>query len=162
MQARTRAEWKSLFRRLLREGLHFGLVGSVGFVVDVGLFNILAYANASPLHASPVMAKVVSVGCATAVTWAGNRYFVFRHRRGLGMAQEALRFLFFSVTGMGIAVGTLWFSHHVLGFTSQLADNIAANVIGLGLATTFRFVTYRTFVFRGGTKKVEQLTASTV
>jgi len=39
-------------------------------------------------------------------------------------------------------------SHYALGFTSPLADNIAANVVGLGLATAFRFWSYRRWVFR--------------
>jgi putative flippase GtrA len=35
----------------------------------------------------------------------------------------------------------------MLGFTSLLADNISTNVIGLVLATTFRFLMYRFWVF---------------
>jgi putative flippase GtrA len=38
-------------------------------------------------------------------------------------------------------------SHYLLDFTSTLADNIAANVIGLGLGTAFRFWSYRRWVF---------------
>jgi putative flippase GtrA len=38
----------------------------------------------------------------------------------------------------------------VLGLTSRLADNISANVVGVGLGTVFRFVTYKRFVFVGG------------
>ena len=38
-------------------------------------------------------------------------------------------------------------SHYVLGFTSLLADNIAANVVGLVLGTAFRFLMYRYWVF---------------
>ena len=49
---------------------------------------------------------------------------------------------------MGIAVGTLAISHYVLGFTSPLADNIAANVVGLALGTAFRVWSYRRWVFR--------------
>jgi putative flippase GtrA len=48
---------------------------------------------------------------------------------------------------MGIALVCLWFSHYILGFTSPLADNISANVIGLGLGTIFRFWSYRRWVF---------------
>jgi len=33
------------------------------------------------------------------------------------------------------------------GFTSALADNISANVVGLGLGTLFRFWSYRKWVF---------------
>ena len=39
-------------------------------------------------------------------------------------------------------------SHDVLGYTSRLADNISANVVGLALGAVFRFWTYRKFVFR--------------
>jgi hypothetical protein len=38
-------------------------------------------------------------------------------------------------------------SHYLLGFTDPVADNIATNVIGLGLGTLFRFTLYRTWVF---------------
>ena len=57
--------------------------------------------------------------------------------------------MFFGLNGVAmlIAVGCLWFSHYVLGFTSALADNISANVIGLGLGTLFRFWSYRKWVF---------------
>jgi putative flippase GtrA len=48
---------------------------------------------------------------------------------------------------MLISVGVLWVSHYVLGFTSPLADNISANVVGLGLGTLFRFWSYRRWVF---------------
>lgn len=147
MLGRTSDEWRALIRRLVREMVKFGMVGVVGFVVDVGLFNLLA--STAAVHDSPLVAKVISVTVATAVTFVGNRYFVFQHRRGAQVGKEIALFALFSVTGMLIAVGTLWFSHYVLGYTSLLADNISANVIGLGLATAFRFATYRTFVFRG-------------
>ena len=57
--------------------------------------------------------------------------------------------LFFVLNGVGllIALGCLWFSHYALGLTSRLADNISANVVGIGLGTLFRFWSYRKWVF---------------
>ena len=49
--------------------------------------------------------------------------------------------------GTAIATTCLAISHYALGFTSALADNISANVIGLVLGTMFRFWAYRTYVF---------------
>ena len=46
-----------------------------------------------------------------------------------------------------IALTCLFISHYALGFTSRLADNIAANGIGLALGTMFRFWSYRRWVF---------------
>jgi hypothetical protein len=48
---------------------------------------------------------------------------------------------------MAIALACLWISHHALGFTSLLADNIATNVVGLALGTAFRFLLYRYWVY---------------
>lgn len=56
-------------------------------------------------------------------------------------------FVLVNVGGMLVAVLTLWFSHYVLRLTSPLADNISANVIGVGLGTIFRYVAYRYWVF---------------
>ena len=39
-------------------------------------------------------------------------------------------------------------SHYVLGLRSAVADNVSANVVGVGLGTAFRFVAYRFWVFR--------------
>ena len=61
--------------------------------------------------------------------------------------REFALFVLFSAIALGIAVACLAVSHYVLGLTSPLADNIAANVVGLGLATTFRFWSYRRWVF---------------
>ncbi len=48
---------------------------------------------------------------------------------------------------MAIPVVCLWMSRHVLGLSSPLSDNLAANVIGLGLGTATRFWVFRRFVF---------------
>jgi putative flippase GtrA len=136
-------------RPQILELLRFGSVGGVAFVVDVGLFNLLCFGPGALLDDKPLTAKVVSVATATIVSWLGNRYWTFAHHRTPERARELLTFAAMNVVGMGIAVGCLWVSHYALGFTSQLADNVAANVVGLGLGTAFRYLAYRTFVFTG-------------
>ncbi len=56
-------------------------------------------------------------------------------------------FFVLNLVGLSIALLCLAVSHYVLGFESRLADNIAANGIGLVLGTTFRFWSYRRFVW---------------
>ena len=58
---------------------------------------------------------------------------------------------------MLIAVGCLWFSHYVLELTSPLADNIAANVVGVGLGTIFRYFCYKYLVFTGAPTQLVEL-----
>ena len=45
-------------------------------------------------------------------------------------------------------VGCLIVSNDVLGLAGPVADNISGNVIGMGLATAFRFWTFRRYVFQ--------------
>lgn len=131
--------------RLPGEMVRYGVIGAVGYLVDVAFFNLLAYSSA--VHLDPLIAKVVAMTVATVVTWQGNRHFVFPHRRTRSTVHEVGLFLLFSALGVGISVGVLAVSHNVMGLTSQLADNISANMVGFGLATLFRFFAYRTFVF---------------
>jgi putative flippase GtrA len=135
--------------RLAREAAKFGIVGGVGFVVDVAVFNLLRYAgDPGLLEDKPLTAKALSVAVATVVTYLGNRHWTWRHRARSGARREMTLFFVLNFLGMGIALTCLAVSHYLLGFTSALADNISANVIGLGLGMLFRFWSYRTFVFR--------------
>ena len=66
--------------------------------------------------------------------------------------REAILFLFANACGIGISQFCLLFTHHVLGLTSALADNIAVYVVGFALGTAFRFYFYHYVVFTGGTR----------
>ncbi|WP_082575275.1 MULTISPECIES: GtrA family protein [unclassified Nocardioides] len=134
-------------RRLLpsREVLTFLAVGGAGYVVDVLAFNWL---RGQPLTGSldPAVSKVLAVCVAMVVTYLGNRLLTWRERSS-DTRREVITFVVLNLIGLGIAVATLVLSHDVLGFTSPLADNISANIIGLGLGTAFRYWSYRRFVF---------------
>ncbi len=136
-------------RRFLHEVAKFGTVGLVALVVDIGTFNLLRFAGGEgPLYDKPLTAKVISVVLATLVAYLGNRFWTYRHRRKQGYVREYVLFFVFNAVGLGIALTCLWFTHYQLDLTSPLADNISANVVGLGLSTMFRFWAYRTYVFQ--------------
>ena len=65
------------------------------------------------------------------------------------MAREASLFITANLGGIAITQFCLLFTHHVLGLTSPLADNIAAYIVGFGLGTAFRFIFYHYIVFTG-------------
>jgi len=154
---------RSLYSRvdhLVHEVAKFGAVGLIALVVDVGLFNLLCY-GASPLHGKVLTAKIVSVSVATTVAYFGNRYWTFRHRGRTSFHREYVLFFVLNAVGLAISVGILWFSHYALGLTSAIADNISANVIGLGLGTLFRFWSYRRWVFPEDTESAGEETLAT-
>ncbi|MWV50581.1 GtrA family protein [Rathayibacter sp. VKM Ac-2803] len=140
------ARGKAVYRGLIAYALKFGVVGVLGLVVDITVFNLLRLSG-EHLLSGPIGAKVVAVAAATVVTWFGNRYWTFREHRRSNYLLELAEFATVAVAGMAVNLLPLYISHYVLGFDNLVADNISANVIGLGLATGFRFVLYRYWVF---------------
>jgi putative flippase GtrA len=139
----TRSPWR------VRELLAFAVVGGLGYLVDVGVFNLLRYAGEpGVLEHKPLTAKAISVTVATVVTYAGNRHWTWRHRAWSSTHREFAMFVLLNLVGMAIALACLATSHYVLGLTGPVADNVSANVVGLVLGTAFRFWAYRRWVFR--------------
>ena len=148
-----------LWDLLVRYALKFGVVGLIGYVIDVGLFNLLRlgfFGEGLFIH-GPIGAKTVSVSAAVIVTWFGNRYWTFREHRRKNFVLELLEFGAVAIGGLLIGLICLWVSHYVLGFDNIVADNISGNVIGLFLGTTFRFLLYRFWVY--GHHRKDGLTA---
>ena len=134
--------------RLSRQAATFVAVGGAGWLLDVGVFNLLtATVFSSQVDGGPIIAKAISTTLAIIANWIGNRTFTFRETRRTDVVREAVEFALVSLAGGAIAIGCLGVSHYVLGFTSRFADNIAANVVGLALGAAFRFVVYRSWVF---------------
>jgi putative flippase GtrA len=136
-------------RRLVHEALRFGVVGGIGFIIDVSVFNLVRYAgDPGLLEHKPLTAKAVSVAVATVFTYLGNRHWTWRERARTGARREVTLFFVLNGIGMLIAVACLAVSHYLLDLRSPFADNISANVVGLFLGMLFRFWSYRTFVFK--------------
>lgn len=129
-----------------REVMTFLAVGGAGYVVDVVAFNWL---RGQPVTSAldPAVSKVLAVCAAMVVTYLGNRLLTWREHAGGGGRRRIGFFVLLNLIGLGIDVATLVVSHDVLGFTSALADNVSANVVGLALGTAFRYWSYRRFVF---------------
>jgi putative flippase GtrA len=141
--ARARARLADRVGELTR----FGSVGALAYLVDVGLFNALRFGPGELLGDKPLTAKGASVVVATLVAWFGNRYWTFAHRRTETRGRELAAFAAVNAGGLVIGVACLAVSHYLLRLTSPLADNIAANGVGLVLGTAFRYVLYRRVVF---------------
>ncbi len=130
------------FQVLVHEVAKFGVVGAIGFVVQLGIQNIAH----SGFGIGPLTAVVIGYAFATVVTFLGNRHWAFKHRRGKGLGQEGVLFILLNVIGIFIQVGVVAFVHYGLHKTDNLSYNVAS-IIGIGIGTLFRLYTYRKFVF---------------
>ena len=148
----TRAPDNSLTQRLIaliKEFMQFGMVGAAAYVIDASLFNLFQHGPVGFLSGHPNSAQLLASSIATVFSWLANRYWTYRGRTQKNVAREATLFVLANLGGIVISQFCLLFTHHVLGLTSPLADNIAAYVVGFGLGTAFRFVFYHYIVFTG-------------
>ena len=126
----------------------FFSVGALAYVVGVGGFNLLVHLESAPLASKPLTASIISGIVSIFVAYLGNRHWTWRDRARSGARREMSLFFIINSIALIFNVICLAISRYVLGFESALADNIAANIIGVGLGTLFRFWSYRTIVFK--------------
>ncbi|CAL9310693.1 hypothetical protein SUDANB51_03526 [Streptomyces sp. enrichment culture] len=142
---------RDTLRGIWREAAKFGVIGALAFVVDNGGYNLLVFglpggAGGGVMRDSPVQASVVATAAAALFSWAGNRYWTYRHRHREQVTRELALFLVANGVGLAITAGTVFTSRHLLGLDSALSDN-TARILGWALATLFRFYAYRRYVF---------------
>lgn len=143
MSTRTAHFWNSRVGRLLREAVAFGAVGVSGIVVNFLVFNFCTHLLGAPTVRSSVAGTLVAI----CTNYLGYRLWVYRDRERGARSREITLFLLFSALGLLIENGVLYATHYWVGWNSGLQDNVV-KFTGMGLATLFRFGSYRTWVFR--------------
>ena len=134
--------WCQRFAHLIRELSRFAVVGAIGLLVTDGAFNLMISERQAALTANAVATLAAAV-----VTFLGSRYWTFRHRRRAGLGREAVTFAVANLAGILIQQACLEFAARVLGAGHDKIMLNAAFLAGLGLATVFRFWSYRRYVW---------------
>lgn len=140
------------WERLAGEFGRSAVAGTISSIVAFVLFNALVhwdpgYDNA-PLNEYAITGFVIANVLSTLLTYQLSRSWAFRHREPVGFAGGVPSFFLISGLSLLIPVACLWVSRNLLDYDSALADNVAANVVGLFLGFITRFFAWRTVVFR--------------
>lgn len=130
------------FATLIAELTRFGLIGTLGLIIDLG--------GAALLHGKagfgPLMAKAISASAAMSVSYTGHRLWTFRHRASQSLARGGLIFFGLNLIGLLTSLLVIGFVTGPLGLRSLAAYN-AAQVVGVLLGMLFRYWSYRRWVF---------------
>jgi putative flippase GtrA len=129
--------------RLTHEIAKFGAVGAFGMVVNFAVSNALWHLTSLQAVRANVIATVVAIAC----NYIGFRYFTYRDRDKTDRTREMVLFLAFSAIGLVIENGILYAAIYGFGWDSAIERNVF-KFLGIGIATLFRFWSYRTWVFR--------------
>ena len=120
----------------------FGVVGGIGFVIEVGLFQLL-YGH---LGSGPVVAKAVATIVAMTVAFVGHRHWSFAHRARTGFKREYPMFLAINGLTLLLGLGIMAFARYRLDLTSAWALQ-GANLVSIAVGTVVRYLLYRQWVF---------------
>ena len=131
-----------ILRRLAQEMAKFGAVGIVGVVIQmVALAALLDVMPGATVRAN-IIATLIAIG----TNYIGYRYWVYRDADAKTRTREITLFLIFSGFGLVIQNAVLYALTYGLDM-HQKSVALLFTMIGIGVATLFRFWAYRTFVF---------------
>jgi putative flippase GtrA len=125
--------------------IRFGVVGTIGFVVDAGILT-LALAQSLDLYTS----RLISFGCAVTVTWFLNRVFTFRSNSRDLVSQWA-RFALTNSLGGVLNYGT--YALLVWQVTLIHSHPIIGVAFGSLTGMTVNFILSRRWVFNSITER---------
>ncbi|MCX5090705.1 GtrA family protein [Streptomyces sp. NBC_00365] len=143
LRVRPRSAVRRRFDQLFREIAKFGAVGGAGLLVNLVTFNLVRHVTGLQVVRASVIATIVAI----VFNYIGFRYFTYRDRDRGGRTREMGLFVLFSAVGLVIENGVLYVATYGFGWDSSLQSNIF-KFLGIGIATLFRFWSYRTWVFR--------------
>ena len=127
---------------LLGQIMRFGVVGTLGFVVDGGmLWGLLA------VGLNPYTARALSFPVAVVVTWALNRVWTFASAEKAGKRRQFNRYLAVQLVGAGANYGVYTSIIRIFGAAGQTV--FIALVIGSFVGMFLNFWGARRVAFQG-------------
>ncbi len=95
----------------------------------------------------PTLAYVLANTVGMAISYRGTRSWAFKNRETAHADGGRSAYVLINVATMALPIGCLWISRNLLDHDSAFADNVAANVVGLGLGMMARFYLFRQVIF---------------
>jgi putative flippase GtrA len=129
-------------RHLAPEALAFGVIGAANTLLYMAITWAL-------LPIGAVKASVVATVVTTTLAYLANRYWTYRNHTRSALRREYTLFFGFNLVGMIIQSGAVTIGKYGFGLTEEHDEILFMGVtlLGIGIATIFRFWAYRTFVF---------------
>ena len=135
--------WRQVFR--------FGVVGGLNTVVDLAVLNVLIFTtHRGRTGAMYAFYKAIAFCCAVLNSYLLNRSWTFQRVGTKSQAVEGAQFLFISILGSVVNVGSSWyvatFAHPFSGLSPSLWPSVAA-LVGTAFSLAFNFIGYKFWVF---------------
>jgi putative flippase GtrA len=126
--------------------LRFGLVGTVGFLVDTATVYLAHFRLGLDLYSAGALAYLA----AASTTWLLNRRFTFPEARTQQAGRQWLRFVVTQLAGFALNRGT--YALLIATVPAARAEPVIAVAAGSLAGMTVNFLAARFLVFRAGAR----------
>ena len=143
-------------KKLINQIMKFGIVGALAFVIDYGVYTILA----NGLQINYLIANIVGFILSLIFNYVMSMKFVFERKENADKRKEFVTFAILSVIGLGIneliiygCVDGIYLNSTVLQeqFGLGLAKQ-AGKIIATGIVMVYNFISRKIFI-EGSTKR---------
>jgi putative flippase GtrA len=136
---------------LTRQIFRFGVVGAINTIVDLAVLNLLILiSHTGQRGATFAIFKTVAFVCAVLNSYVMNRSWTFRGAKTKNPMLEGSQFMFVSILGAVVNVGSSWyvatFTHPTWGINPRWWPSLAA-LVGTAFSLGFNFIGYKFWVF---------------
>lgn len=133
---------KNIKHHTFTQFIKFGIVGTLGFVVDAGVLALCMKA----LNMGPYSGRVVSFAMAVTITWFCNRHFTFKESPKNTPHKEFSQFVIVCLGGFALNYGTY---AALIAIMPLIATYPTLGVAAGSLASLFfNFFTTKKIVFK--------------
>ncbi len=141
---------RNRFQALAKDGAKYGVVGVLGTILDILVFNLFLLAVLEVFATTePISAKVFSTILSSFATYLLHGHWTFADRGGSRKSIRTISsFGIVTVLGLIVSVGVVGLAHYVAGLQS-IAENNIANLVALAVSALIRFFLTRHWVFKG-------------
>jgi len=136
---------------LTTQVVRFGVVGAINTVVDLAILNLLIFiTHTGQRGAMFALFKTVAFVCAVANSYFMNRSWTFKRVETKNPMLESSQFLFVSLLGAVVNVGSSWYvatyTRPFSGIEPKWWPSLAA-LVGTAVSLAFNFLGYKFWVF---------------
>jgi len=122
--------------------LRFALVGTIGFVIDVGVL----YLALALFPVGPYAGRVISYMCAATSTWYLHRRITFRNRPSQAIGREWLKFVV--LNGVGGLLNYVTYAAYLHYFAGSAFTPAIGVALGSAAGLSINYTLSRRVVFR--------------
>jgi putative flippase GtrA len=130
-------------RQVLPELARFTAVAAAALLLSSQVTAVLH----GPARAGPLTSGLTGAALAVAVSYAGNRYWTFRHRQRSTVRREATRYVLLSTAALAVQAGCVLVTSDLLGRQGRPPVTTAA-AVGIALGLLLRYWSCRTWVWQ--------------